>query len=266
MKRIVSILPLLAFGFLGPKVYAQGNDASKKIIDQLSRFETNNPIEKAYLQFDKPYYAAGDTIYFKAYVTAGERHKLSGISCVLHVDLINTQNKIDQSIKLQSDSGLAWGDFALPDSLPAGNYRVRAYTQWMRNFNETGFFEKTIAIGSSTPQKIPESGSKQATVKDKPDVQFFPEGGSLVTGIVSKVAFKAVGPNGIGAEVSGVIIDNDGHEITKLQSTHLGMGCFYITPVSGESYKAKLNYADGKQDMIDLPKSETGVNNAIGQQ
>src|ERR1700679_704569 len=186
MKRTISILLFFSLsGVICSAAYAQGNDASKKIMDKLSFFEANYPTEKAYLQFDKPYYATGDTIYFKAYVTAGGQHKLSGLSGVLHVELINTKNKVDQSIKLKLDSGLAWGDFALPDSLPAGNYRIRAYTQWMRNFNETGFFEKAFAVGSSSAQKIPESGAKQPFSGLKPDVRFFPEGGSMAGGRAS---------------------------------------------------------------------------------
>ena len=76
----------------------------------------------------------------------GERHVLSLLSGVLHVDFINTNNKIDQTIKLKLDSGVAHGDFALPDSLPNGSYRVRAYTQWMRNNNEDGFFIKPLRL------------------------------------------------------------------------------------------------------------------------
>jgi len=255
MKHVISILKLLLLtALLSPVARGQGNNASKKITDKLSSFEANYPAEKAYLQFDKPYYAAGDTIYFKAYVTAGEQHKLSSLSGVLHVDLINTKNKIDQSIKLKLDSGLAWGDFALPDSLPAGNYRVRAYTQWMRNFGETGFFDKLIPIGSSKADKIPENLVKQPAAGFKPDVQFFPEGGALVIGIRSKVAFKAIGANGAGVDVTGSIIDNDNREIAQFESVHLGMGSFYITPAAGKSYKAKINYPGGQENVIDLPK------------
>src|ERR1700727_1437146 len=182
---IVQIITLITFSLC---CYGQDSNNSKSILSRLSAFSENHPVEKAYLQFDKPWYAAGDTIYFKAYVTAGGQHRLSNISGILHVDLINTKNKIDRSIKLKSDSGITWGDFALPDSLPAGNYRIRAYTQWMRNDGENDFFEKTIAIGAVKPVKIPESLVKPPALNLKPDIQFLPEGGNLIAGIDTKVA------------------------------------------------------------------------------
>ncbi|HZY37852.1 MAG TPA: MG2 domain-containing protein [Mucilaginibacter sp.] len=248
---------LSLFGILMPLAcFAQPNGNERSIISGLEKYLADHPIEKAYLQFDKPYYATGDTIYFKAYVTAGEQHKLSSLSAVLHVELINTKNKIDQSIKLRLDSGLAHGDFALPDSLPAGNYRVRAYTQWMRNFGENVFFDKTIQIGSTKGSRIPESIAKQPAEQTfKTDVQFFPEGGSLVAGVRSKIAFKAIGANGLGLDVKGTIVDDDGHEVSKFESAHLGMGYFYITPAAGKNYIAKITYPDGKQDLIDPPKN-----------
>ena len=68
--------------------------ASSSPEQQLAGYKETHVIEQAYLHFDKPYYAAGDTIYFKAYVTVGERHELSALSGVLHVDLVN-ENKVD---------------------------------------------------------------------------------------------------------------------------------------------------------------------------
>jgi len=253
-KQVFAILGFILL--LQTVAYPQNNgNEIKNTISKLKTFLTDHITEKAYLQFDKPCYAAGDTVYFKAYVTMGERHELSIISNVLHVDLINTNNKVDQSIKLQLDSGLAWGDFALPDSLPKGNYRVRAYTQWMKNEGETAFFYKTIEVGSIANLKIPESMVRKSspTLSGKADAQFFPEGGSLVAGIRSKVAFKAIGTNGSAINVKGVVVDNAEKEVTSFASVHLGMGYFYLNPEEGKTYKAKLSYADGTQTVIDLP-------------
>ncbi|MGZ3928356.1 MAG: TonB-dependent receptor, partial [Mucilaginibacter sp.] len=148
MRRIISaillLISLLSTGILS--AYAQATNNDKDIFAKLKNFAAHHITEKVYLHFDKPYYATGDTIYFKAYVTMGERHDLSKLSGVLHVDLINASNKIDQSIKLQLINGLAWGDFTLPDSLPKGNYRIRAYTQWMQNVGN--YFEHTFPIGT----------------------------------------------------------------------------------------------------------------------
>lgn len=256
-NRVAELLPI-DYGLTGNETHNVENDIAKKITDKLEDYSSAYISENAYLQFDKPYYAAGDTIYFKAYITKGGRHVLSDISGVLHVDLINTQNKIDRSIKLQLDSGISWGDFALPDSLPKGNYRVRAYTRWMLNNNEAGFFDKVIPVGAATGAPVAENLTKlqYLSLNNKPDIQFFPEGGTLVTGVRSKVAFKAVGADGKGVDVKGTVIDQNHKEVCKLASIHLGMGCFYITPAAGEAYKAVITYANGLTDEAGLPTPE----------
>ncbi len=234
---------------------------SEKVVTKLKNFSIRHITEKAYLHFDKPYYAAGDTIYFKAYITMGERHELSNLSGVLHVDLINTNNKINRSIKLKLDNGLAWGDFTLPDSLPKGNYRVRAYTQWMRNSGDSSYFDQAILVGSAMNSKILESGTRHIpNIIAKTDLQFFPEGGELVTGILSKVAFKAIGVNGLGIDVRGVVTDNENKEVTSFVSSHLGMGYFYLSPTAGKTYTASLSYPNGSQTIYDLPMvKSTGI-------
>ena len=190
-------------------------------------------------------------MYFKAYLTEGDSNKLSGISGVLHVDLINSNNKIDQSLKLQVIDGVAWGDFALPDSLPQDNYRVRAYTKWMLNDGGSNYFDKTISLGSIRANKIAESITQSPKIKA--DVQFFPEGGKLINGISSKIAFKAIGGNGLGINIKGEIIDNENRQVETFASAHLGMGYFYLNPAEGKTYKAKITYPDNSTDVIDLP-------------
>ena len=239
---------------LAAPTYSQGETVDARLRSYVERY----PIEKTYLQFDKPYYAAGDTIYFKAYVTKGEDHRLSDLSGLLRVELINPKNEVYRPVKLQLDTGAAWGDFALPDTLPQGNYRIRAYTQWMRNAPEPHFFEKIIPIGAMVISPKRKITSEQAAVHLKPDFQFMPEGGSFVTGIRQKVGFKAIQPDGLGIDVKGEVVDNDNLQAAVFESSHLGMGCFYFTPAAGKTYSVKLRYSTTEEDLVSLPKAQAG--------
>ncbi len=253
-RRPVITLIIFLLGLCYVSAYCQTTD-SKDVYNKLKSYSSTHITEKAYLHFDKPYYATGDTIYFKAYVTMGDRLDLSKLSGILHVDLIGADNKISQGIKLQLINGLGWGDFALPDTLPKGNYRIRAYTQWQRN--EGNYFEQTISIGSVHNQKVMEiSTARIKTINGKADIQFFAEGGNLVGGIRSKIAFKAIGVNGLGIDAKGIVVDNSGREVTNFTSAHLGMGYFYLEPEAGKTYKANITFADGTQNIVDLPLAD----------
>ncbi len=232
--------------------FCQGSTSgSTGPVAKLKSFSSGRIIEKAYLHFDRTNYLAGDTIYFKAYITFGEQHELSSQSGVLDVDLTDPQNNLLRSIKLQLKGGMAPGDFALPGSLPAGYYRIRAYTQLMKDAGVTDFFEQTISVGSPTGNSILSYKSYQNT--SKPEIQFFPEGGSLVNGVNSKVAFKAVTAGRVGINVKGTIVDNAGKTVASLNSKHFGMGFFFLQPEEGKTYKANVTFADGTQNVINLP-------------
>lgn len=250
MKLIPYFLVILFFTIFecSPQTsYSQQTTSAASQARKITGYIAGHPIEKAYLQLDKPYYAAGDTIYFKAYVADDYTHHLMNSGGVLTVDLINTADKIDQSIKLRIDSGLAHGDFALSDSLPSGDYRIRAYTQWMRNNGQDDFFDKVIPVAGPKKDRL------KTHVLLKPDLQFFPEGGALLDGIPARIGFKALGPDGLGISVSGKVIDNAGDTVVTFKSTHLGMGSFDFTPVAGRTYSAKAFYADGSSDTVPLP-------------
>lgn len=315
----------------------------QKIALQLNKWALKNPVEKVYLQLDKPYYATGDDIWFKAYVTIGSQHQLTNLSGVLNVELIDDKDSVKQHIKLPLINGLTWGDFAIPDTLAEGNYRIRAYTNWMRNAGSEYFFDQHISIVNTIDNKVnarvaytfanqngqqkvnatinytdPDGvayankevkynidlGPKQIargkgitddkgnislsfinTLKEpvssgriitniqidknnlvtkivpvkatsgNVDVQFFPEGGSLVTGVTSKIAFKAVGADGLGTDIKGTVTDDAGNTVTTFNSLHLGMGEFTLNPQANKIYKAHVTYADGSDNTIALPQA-----------
>jgi len=250
MKKSTFALAFFMLSFKLTALCQADGSVLSNIVLKLQSFYSGHIIEKAYLQFNKSHYAVGDTIYFKAYVTSGEEHLLSGQSSVLYVDLIDPQTRISQSIKLQLKNGLAWGDFALLDSLRRGNYRIRAYTKLMMKEPGTCFFDQLIPIDSGIGGTTVGNVSQKV---DKPDLQFFAEGGELLNGVESKLAFKAINADGLGINVKGVMIDNTGKTVTSFASSHLGMGVFNFTPEDGKTYKANVTFADGSQTTVDLP-------------
>jgi hypothetical protein len=255
MKKLM-LLMLAAIcynGILYAQVASVKNEGiTKEVVAKLQSLSTDRVIEKAYLHFDKPYYSPGDTIYFKAYVTAGERQELSKLSGVLHVDLISKSDSLMQTVTLQLKNGLAWGDFALPSYISKGNYRVRAYTHWMQNAGNAYVFDKTLPVNGKSIAPVNASNATD----NKAGIQFFPEGGTFVAALPGRLAFKAVGSNGMGVYVKGTVVDNNNVEVAKFTSAHLGMGQIFITPEEGKTYKAKVSYPDGSVNTVNLPKPE----------
>jgi hypothetical protein len=85
-------------------------------------------------------------------------------------------------------------------------------------------------------------------------VQFFPESGNLIGGITSRVAFKAVGIDGLGVNLKGKITDNENKEVAEIETLHAGMGSFLLRPDAGKRYLANIVFADGTTKTIALPK------------
>ena len=103
--------------------------------------------ELVYLHLDKSNYSFSDTIWYKAYVTIGYMHQPSALSGVLYVELISPKDSLIARQTVRLISGIGWSDIPLRYSLPQGTYRIRAYTQWMENFDKTDFYDQPIRIG-----------------------------------------------------------------------------------------------------------------------
>lgn len=101
--------------------------------------------EKGYLHTDRPYYFGGEQVWFKAYLKYIIPEWQDSLSNVLYIELISPDLKILARKKLKISNGNATGNFSLPDSIQ-GNFYLRAYTNLMRNFGNSGFALKTIPV------------------------------------------------------------------------------------------------------------------------
>jgi len=211
------------------------------------------PQEKIYLHTDRSSYWSGDDIWFKAYL------KDSPIpDCNLYVELLNSSGNVVLKKMYWAQNGLAYGDFHLKDTISSGVYQIRAYTNWMRNFDDFWFFRKDLVIWNLGDKAV--SPEYDELKSRQVDFQFMPEGGTFLAGIKNRVAFKVTDRHGKGLDAEGVVLDENGNEVTRIKSGFMGMGSFGITPQADTKYTAALTVAGNLSLKIDLPKaSVSGV-------
>ena len=323
---------------------SQTSSGIQSIITSVDTLRSRMPAEKLYIQFDKPYYSTGDTIWLKAYLFDAAFLSASK-SGLVYLELANDTNKVLMRRMLPLVSGIADGNLVLDTiDVPDGSYTIRAYTNLMRNFGEDLVFKKSFYVSRGSaqswlvnsrsilsnqsgkdnlrvdlqlsqfnkealrmqdlelrvldgkrvllrdkvqtdadgkldvsfnlPEKAdpknisivaadPKDDNRKLTIPvviNRPeniDLQFMPEGGSLIAGISSLVGFKAIGEDGRGKEVSGKVYNSKNEEVLLFHSLYKGMGSFEFLPQPGERYTAKISLPDSVQKSYPLPEMKS---------
>ncbi|MES2828647.1 MAG: TonB-dependent receptor plug domain-containing protein [Bacteroidota bacterium] len=167
-KLTLSLL-LFFIGAFTLIAYRSDDELFGAILKKMEAYNVSHEQEKVHLHLDKPYYAIGDDIWFKAYVINAQTSKPSTISNILYVELINEKDSIKAQLKIPLIQGITAGDFKLAESFSEGNYRIRAYTRWMQNAGTEFFFDKTIKVGNSWSNKVFTSTSYQYSKAEASD-------------------------------------------------------------------------------------------------
>jgi len=244
-KKCFSLLISACF-VLGHFCYAQS--VAEALEKQLSDYSGNNPKEKIFVHTDKSFYVPGEIIWFKVYAVDSRFHMPIDLSKVAYVEVLDKSNTPVLQAKTPLQRGSGEGSFLIPVSVTSGNFRLRAYTRWMRNSDAEFYFEKPLTIINTLKTFTP-----GAAEKIKYDIQFFPEGGNLVSNIESKVGFKITDQYGKGVDGSGTLVNQNNESLLKFRSLHAGLGDFSFTPKNGESYKAIINTVKDSSIVVPLP-------------
>ncbi|WP_442794891.1 hypothetical protein [Pelobium manganitolerans] len=220
--------------------------------------------EKAYLRTDQDAYIAGNTLWYSAFLVNAQDNHFINTSKTLYVELVSAEDNYQvQKQIIELNEGKGFGDFELDDSLKTGTYFLRAWTNWMRNFNDNFLFEKHLVIAAQKPKvghdKLTKKSTPVATgnkavneVKSDAVLAFFPEGGSLLNDVPNIVAFKALNSNA-NASISGTVYNKENEAIAEFESKS-NRGLFLFQPIAGEVYYAKGKIG-ASSFRTDLPKA-----------
>jgi len=221
----ITILSFINFVFSVSIVSGQNPDST------IEKYATHFEQEKIYLHYDKSAYVKGETIWYKAYLMSGISPADESKS--LYVDWTDDKGKLMAHTIVPIGYATASGQFDVPNNYAGKYLHIKAYTKWMLNFDTAFLYDKDIRILSKNPTN--------AVVKNTliPALQFFPEGGDIISGVPNKIAFKANDQWGIPLKIKGIIQNNHGVKIDSLKIIHDGMGFIFIIPKPGESYTAR---------------------------
>jgi hypothetical protein len=251
-KRILSsILLIILVQAMHSSVQAQQLQLDKLLKD-FNTYRESNYQEKLFLHLDRPSYLTGETMHFSAYLVDGSFHKPSGVSSVVYVEVLDRTNTTVLECKLSMHDGAGSGMLFLPATLNSDNYRVRAYTNWMKNYDPAFYFHQVVSIVN--PFRGKEASGKPK--EDEVQAHFFPEGGNLIAGVSGKVAFRVTNADDTGIDFQGVLLNQHKDTIITFAPLQFGIGHFEFTPLPEDSYTAVITDHKGQRKSFALPAAQ----------
>ena len=226
------------------------------------------PQERVYLHFDNTAYYLGETMWFKAYVTSGLADSEKPQSRVLYVELCAPEGYVVETKKYKLDEdGRCHGEFELRKELLSGYYEVRAYTRYMLNWGDEAVFSRVFPVYDKVngdnydfknmldrKRSFMREGKWVTEELPPADIKFYPEGGHLVEGIETTVAYEFSDNEGKPGRDS-IAIYAGKELLLKNAPTHAGVGTFVFTPKADVKYRAEVKIGK-KKHKFELPKIE----------
>ena len=272
-NRLRIIVPLLVIAVFMLSFQSNEKLSDKEFVRKIVGYNALYKHEKAFIHTDKPIYFSGEELWFSGFLLDAASGQLNANERVLYVELLKPNGSIAHKTFYMLKNGRAKGSITLNENLKSGNYLLVAYTNWMRNAGTDYFFKKPLIILNETKETnslefendsiitdhaTTETTATQEQINEqeppKLNLAFFPEGGDLIAGLASKVAFEATDQNGANMTVAGSIVDETGNLVATLNTLWNGRGYFTLMPIEGKTYKAQIKSTDGQSFSFDLPK------------
>lgn len=221
-------------GMYKVKAYTKWQDNQKDAFVFEKEFQVQKvvlPNLKMKLDFDREAYGSGDQVTASLDLNTNANQPLSNYDFSYVASLDGT--KLVQLNGSTDATGKATLKFNLPEGLKTNDGLVNVMIQY------NGLTE---SISRSVPILL-------NTIK----LSLFPEGGDLVEGLSSKVAFRALNEFDKPADIEGVVVDDRGSQVAQFSSYHMGMGSFNFEPLTGRTYSAKITKPAGVTENYPLP-------------
>ncbi len=201
--------------------------------------------ESVVLRSDRDLYIAGESMWLTVDCLKNDSSDPSDLSKVVYVELLNGNNEPVSQAKLFLENGSASTRVTLPDILTTGNYQMRAYTKWMKNYDAGLYFTKSIAVINPFSQ---DPFPQAEYIYQSDTVVFYPEGNNVVTGQTNRFLMRSFDRSGQAKAVSGNVVSPSGDIIKEIECGAAGVLAFSLpVPESGSYSFVFSDDESGKQ-------------------
>jgi hypothetical protein len=207
--------------------------------------------EKLYLHTDKDFYTAGEIMWFKIYALDVFTNKPINESKLAYLELLDINNSPVSRVKVEMNLKGGSGSVQLPITVNSGYYTIRVYTNWMKNDGPALFFHKKIGIINTLKNLDNQAPASSNLYR----LTLYPEGGNLVEGLTSRVAYHISDRLGKGVKGKGFLVDENNDTLSIFSPYKFGMGTFDLVPRKGVHYKVGFVTDQGTLITQDLPKA-----------
>ncbi len=223
---------------------------SQQIDSMMMVYAEEFPKEKMHIHFDKKIYNREETVFYKLYILTGDI--LTPLSKNVYVEWYDTTGRMIKQTVAPLFQSTAKGSFDIPADYTGNFLRVKAFTRWMLNDDSAYIYEKELTVNNT----VSATNKKPVILKTK--VETFAEGGTLVHGLNTRVAFKATNQFGTPVFIKGFLVNDKNKVLDTLMVKHDGMGSFQLLAKKEEKYQLSWTDENGKTGITPIPvlKSE----------
>ncbi|WP_299112815.1 hypothetical protein [uncultured Winogradskyella sp.] len=209
--------------------------------------------EQIYSHINKSTFITGESIWFKTYVLSKDNMELSTKTANIYCVLYDNENRPIKKKMIMGFNGVANGEFAIDSTFTSGEYTLKTYTNWSRNFQDE-YVHHESKIKIINPQE--KEFDKPLKTNNLIDVQLLPESGHLLANTTNRVGIIAKDSLGKAVKNLRVTLYEDGKELSEVELNHLGTNIFNVSPKSASKYKATYYYNNNKYE-VKIPTVES---------
>jgi hypothetical protein len=216
----------------------------------MQRDSMNYLKERLLVITDRNIYFTGENIWIKIICTESIYNMPIDLSKVVYYELLTADNNPVSRHKTALKGGFGSGCITLPEGLVPGNYMIRAYTNWMKNFGHDCFFERSVIIINPAEEVL----FRKPRVKGQEEITagFFPESGRIIRNLDNHIIMRVTDCYNEGVDGRGLLYIND----DTLQAFDIvsGIGAFDLKPPDCGKYYVRVITEDSVQASFMLPE------------